>query len=173
VNTVIETSARRRPLNRFDFEGNAKMKTSILIAAIAACALSVPIAFAQDQAAPDKPAMGMDMGQQMSRMQQNMTAMQAQMEQIRATSDPTERRKLLQAHMQAMQDNMKAMGGMGGPMMMGGGQPGGMAKGDGKPMAGGDMMQRHQMMENRMSMMHLMMEQMLQHQQAMESMPAK
>jgi hypothetical protein len=171
VNTVIETSARRRPLNRFDFEGNAKMKTSILIAAIAACALSVPIASAQDQAAPDKPAMGM--GQQMSRMQQNMTAMQAQMEQIRATSDPTERRKLLQAHMQAMQDNMKAMGGMGGPMMMGGGQPGGMAKGDGKPMAGGDMMQRHQMMENRMSMMHLMMEQMLQHQQAMESMPAK
>jgi hypothetical protein len=57
-------------------------------------------------------------------------------------------------HMQAMQDNMTAMSGMGG------GQAGGMARGDGKPMAGGDMMQ-------------MMMEQMLQHQQAMESLPAK
>jgi len=46
-----------------------------------------------------------------------------------------------------------------------------MAMGDDKPMAGGDMMQRHQMMVNRMSMMQMMMEQMLQHQQAMESMP--
>jgi len=148
------------------------MKTSILIAAIAACALSAPIASAQDTATPDKPAMGMDMGQQMSQMQQNVTAMQAQMDQIRATTDPKERRKLMQAHMQAMQDNMTAMSGMGGPMKKGG-QAGGMAMGDGKPMAGGDMMQRHQMMENRMSMMQMMMEQMLQHQQAMESMPAK
>jgi len=167
VNTVIETSARRRHLNRFNFEGNAKMKTSILIAAIAACALSAPFASAQDEAAPDKPAMSMDMEQQMSQMQQNMTAMQAQMARIRATTDPTERRKLMQAHMQAMQENMTAMSGMGG------GQPGGMAMGDSKPMAGGAMMQRHQMMENRMSMMQMMMEQMLQHQQAMESIPAK
>ena len=44
------------------------MKTSILIAAIAACALSAPIASAQDKAATDKPAMGRDMGQQMSQM---------------------------------------------------------------------------------------------------------
>jgi len=149
------------------------MKTSILIAAIAACALSAPFASAQDEAAPDKPAMSMDMEQQMSQMQQNMTAMQAQMARIRATTDPTERRKLMQAHMQAMQENMTVMSGMGGPMMMGGRQPGGMAMGDSKPMAGGDMMQRHQMMENRMSMMQMMMEQMLQHQQAMESVPAK
>jgi len=106
-------------------------------------------------------------------MQQSMTAMQAQMATIRATTDPTERRKLMQVHMQAMQDNMTAMSGMGGPMKMGGGQAGGMAMGDGKPKAGGDMMQHHQMMENRMSMMQMMMEQMLQHQQAMESMPAK
>lgn len=151
------------------------MKTSILIAAITACALSVPFASAQDKVAPDKPAMdmNMDMGQRMSQMQQNMTAMQAQMARIRATTDPTERRKLMQAHMQAMQENMTAMSGMGGPMKMGGGQPGGMAMGDSKPMAGGDMMQRHQMMENRMNMMQMMMEQMLQHQQALESMPAK
>ena len=149
------------------------MKTSILISAIAACALSGPIASAQDKAAPDKPSMGMDMGQQMSQMQQNMTAMQAQMDKIRATTDATERRKLMQAHMQAMQENMTAMSGIGGPMMTGGGQAGGMAMGDGKPMAGGDMMQRPQMRENRMGMMQMMMEQMLQHLQAMESMPSK
>lgn len=149
------------------------MKTSILTAAIAACVLSVPIASAQDKAAPDKPAMGMDMGQQMSQMQRSMTAMQAQMDRIRTTTDPKERRELMRAHMQAMQDTMHAMGGMGGPMMMGGGQAGGMPMGDGKPMAGGDRPQRHQMMESRMSMMQGMMEQMLQHLQAMESMPAK
>jgi hypothetical protein len=106
VSAVVKITASRRPLNPFDFEGDASMKTSILIAAIAACALSSPLASAQDKAAPDKPAMGMAMG-------------------------------------------------------------------DSKPMAGGDMMQRHQMMENRMSMMQMMMEQMLQHQQAMESVPAK
>jgi hypothetical protein len=34
-------------------------------------------------------------------------------------------------------------------------------------------MQRHGMMEKRMDMMQMMMEQMMQHDQAMESMPAK
>jgi len=160
-------------LNQFNFQGNANMKTSILIAAITACALSAPTALAQDPTAPDKSAMRMNMGQQMSALQANMTAMQAQMEQIHATTDRKERQKLMQAHMQAMQDNMKAMRGMGGPMMMGGGQPGDMAMGSGKPMAGEDMKQRHQMMESRMSLMQMMMEQLLQHQQAMESMPAK
>jgi len=155
------------------------MRTSILVAAIATCALSVPVASAQDTAVPEQSAMGMDMGRQMTQMQQNMAAMHVQMEQLRATTDPKERQRLLQAHMQAMQDNMKTMREMTGPMVMNGSKPGGMAMGggkamsDGKPMAGGDMMQRHQMMENRMGMMQMMMEQMLQHQQAMESMPAK
>jgi hypothetical protein len=157
----------------YNFGGSANMKTSILIAAITACALSTPIASAQDRAAPGKPAVGMAMGQQMSHMQQNMSAMQAQMASIRTTTDPAERQKLMQAHMKSMQDNMRAMSAMGGPMMMGGDQRGGMAMGDGQPMAGGDLMQRHQVMETRMNMMQMMMEQMLQHMQAMESMPAK
>ena len=67
-----------------------------------------------------------------------------------------------------MQENMTAMNGMGGPMMTGSGQRGGMAKGGQKDMAGGDMMQHHAMMEKRMDMM-----QMMQHGQMMESMPAK
>ncbi len=48
------------------------MKNSILITAIAACALSVPVASAQEKAAPVPPAMNMDMGQHMTHMQQNM-----------------------------------------------------------------------------------------------------
>ena len=92
----------------------------------------------------------------------------------RTTNDPTERQKLMQEHMQSMQENMKTMRNMGGPMMIGSGQSGGMmAMGRQKDMAGGEMMQHQAMMEKRMDMMQMMMEQMLQHDQAMAPMPAK
>ena len=149
------------------------MKTSILVAAIAACALSAPIVSAQEKSAPAKPAMSMEMDKHMSQMQENMKKMQQQMEKLRATTDPKERQKLMQAHMQTMQENMKTMRGMGGPMMMGSAQPGGMAMDGNKKMAAGDMMQHHAKMEKRMDMMQMMMEQMMQHDQAMEPMPAK
>ncbi|MDA8257745.1 MAG: hypothetical protein M0Z99_19300 [Betaproteobacteria bacterium] len=150
------------------------MKTSILVAAIVGSTLSMPILAAQDKVAPAKPAMSMDMGKQMPKMQEKMKAMQAQMDKIHKTTDPAERQKLMQAHMQAMMENMEMMRGMGGPMMMGGGEHGGMKMGDKKgAMMGGDMMQHHEMMEKRMDMMQLMMEQMMQRDQAMGSMPAK
>ena len=140
------------------------MKTSILTAAIVAFALTAPVASAQDPAAPTQPAMGMDA--QMSQMHANMAAMQAQMEKIHATTNPKERQKLMQAHMQTMQESMAMMESMSKPMIMDGGQPGGMAM-------GGDMMKHHQMMQERMGMMTTMMQQMLDHLQVMESMPAK
>ena len=150
------------------------MKTSILVASLAVSMLSAPVVLAQDKAAPAKPAMSMDMDKQMPQMQGNMEKMQQQMEKIRATSDPKERQKLMQEHMQTMQENMKAMHGMGGPMMLGSGQRGDkMMAGKKGGMAEGDMMKRHEMMEKRMDMMQMMMEQMMQHNQAMESMPAK
>ena len=149
------------------------MKTSILVAAIIAGALSAPIASAQDKHVHPKPAASMDMDKHMSQMQEKMKAMQEQMEKLQATSDPQERQKLMQEHMQAMQDSMKAMHSMGGPMMMGNGQPGGMAKDGHKHKAGGDMTQHHAMMEKRMDMMQMMMEQMMQHDSATASMPAK
>jgi len=140
------------------------LKTPILTAAIVAFALTAPVASAQDQAAPAQPAMGMDA--QMSQMHANMAEMQAQMEKIHATTNPKERRKLMQAHMQTMQESMAMMESMSKPMIMDGGQPGGMAM-------GGDMMKHHQMMQERMGMMTTMMQQMLDHLQVMESMPAK
>ncbi|WP_265941931.1 hypothetical protein [Dechloromonas sp. A34] len=157
-------------------KGKATMKISILLAAILSVALSAPIASAQETSTPAKPAMGMDMDmdKQMPQMQGNMKKMQQQMEKIRATSDPKERQKLMQEHMQTMQENMKTMHGMGGPMMMGGGQRGGKMMADKKGgMAEGDMMKRHEMMEKRMDMMQMMMDQMMQHNQAIESMPGK
>lgn len=150
------------------------MKTPILVAAIVACALtSVPVASAQDKTTPAKPAMNMDMEQKMSSMQTQMKDMQAQMDKIRATTDPKERRKLMDAHMQAMQECMTTMRGQGKPMMMSGDQGGGMTMDGSKAKAGGDMMQHRQVMEGRMGMMEMMMEQMLQHMQVMQAVPAK
>ena len=87
------------------------MKTSILISAIVACALSAPIASAQDKHAHHKPApstgANMNKDMDMSRMHASMQAMQAQMDTIRNTTDPKERQKLMQEHMQAMQENMR------------------------------------------------------------------
>ena len=68
--------------------------------------------------------------------------------------------------MPRMQENMKAMRGMGGRTMMGGGVHGGMMK-------GGDMKPRREMMEKRMDMMELMMEQMLLRDLTKQSLPAK
>ena len=159
------------------------MKNSLLLAAIAACALSASVVSAQEKYPPAQPAMkdkamhmnmNMDMSKQMLQMQDNMKKMQTQMEKIRATSDPKERQKLMQEHMQSMQDNMKMMHGMGGPMMMGADQASGMKMADKKGnLTQGDMMKRHTLMEQRMDMMQMMMEQMMQRDQVMESMPAK
>ncbi len=61
--------------------------------------------------------------------------------------------------------------GMGGPTMMGmmGSKPGATGPG----MMGGDPKQQQEMMGRRMDMMQMMMEQMMQHGQMMESTPAK
>jgi hypothetical protein len=154
------------------------MRTSILISAVVACALAAPIAGAQDKHAHDKPAPSMEQDAHTGQMQEKMKAMQAQMDRIHRTTDPKERQKLMQEHMQAMLASMKAMHGMGGPMMKSGGEHAGMTMGDKKGgmkggMKEGDMMKRHAMMEKRMDMMQMMMEQMVQRDHAMQSMPAR
>ncbi len=89
-----------------------------------------------------------------------MRAMQSQMDVIRTVTDPAVRQRLMGEHMKSMQENMKAMHAMGGPMMQGG-------------MKEGEMMKHHAMMEHRMDMMQMMMDQMMQHDHAAHSMPAK
>lgn len=105
------------------------MKKSILFAVITTVALSAPIAFADDahhpeqdkKAAPAKSsktagAADKQTDMQMDQMQEQMKKMQAQMEKIRKTTDPKERQKLMQQHMQSMNEGMKMMRGMCGDM---------------------------------------------------------
>ncbi len=137
------------------------MKNTLLVAAAVACALSAPLASAQEKHVHGKPAMTMDM--------EKMKAMQAQMDTIRIVTDPEVRQRLMQDHMQAMQEGMKEMHAMGGPMMRGA-MP--MEAKNGA-MKQGDMMKHHAMLEKRMDMMQMMMEQMMQHDQMLHPMPAK
>jgi len=167
----------------FNPNGKTAVKNSIVAAAIVAFALSAPIASAQEMltsAKPDmpalaKPAMNMDMEDHMSQMQEKMKAMQAQMDTIHSTTDANEHQTLMQEHLLAMRENMKAMYAMSGPMMKGGGEPGGIMFGPIKKsdMAGGGTMKHHEMIEKRMNMMQMMMEQMMRHDQAMEPIPVK
>ena len=157
-----------------------KFPLSLLLTAM----LALPIAQAADEEDHSAHHPGAEEGQaasapdnmagekKMEKMQEQMKKMHDQMEKIHATKDPQERQKLMEEHMQSMRDGMKAMRGMGGgkmgmmgkkkdgPMM----EDGGKEK-DGKPM-GMMMMKRHKMMENRLDMMQMMMEQMMEHENA-------
>ena len=152
------------------------MKKAIFYAALVSLTLSTTPAFADDAHHPeqdkktapaksDKPAGATkkQTDKEINPMQVNMKKMQAQMEKIHKATDPKDRQKLMQEHMQSMQDGMKMMHGMGGEMM----QNCDMADGKGMKshMMGGDMM------EKRMEMMQMMMEQMKQHQDQQESIP--
>jgi hypothetical protein len=96
-----------------------------------------------------------------------MQKMMTQMDRIRETKDPVERKRLLDEHMQTMQDAMRAMHPVGGPMMMdmmGGQGMGGVASRTESGQRNTAPKQRMNMMEERMDMMQMMMEQMLEQQ---------
>jgi hypothetical protein len=123
---------------------------------------------------------------QLRRMQENINRMQQQMAKIRQTQDPQERQKLLQEHWTTMQSAMATMQTMGGIGMMGGGRgmmgggPGGRR---GMGMGWGNMgpyyseltpeqqKQREYMVDQKLRIHQLMMEQMLQQQQWMWQSP--
>jgi hypothetical protein len=119
-------------------------------------------------------------------MMDNMKKIQELMARIHATTDPAEREALMKEHLKAMREQAKMMhamaddmGGMmgdkGGMMGDQGGMMGGESEGDKeKPSDGmssekkkgmmmmGGMMKMHKMMQKRMGMMQMMMEQMLE-----------
>ena len=137
------------------------MKASTLVILIAELlagnALAQTTPPEKDQPPIAKPSAGaMNMESNMARMHEQMKKTQALMDRMRKTTDPTERQKLIQDHMQSMREGMSMMQGMGGAML---GGKGGMG------MMGGDPKQRQDMMERRMDMMQMMMDQMMQHQQ--------
>lgn len=96
------------------------MNATRLVAAIAVCALSGVIVSAQNKSVPVELAMSTDMDKRMWQLQENMKTMQGQTDNIQQTTNLEERQRLLQAHIQAMQEKLKAMRSMGGPMIRGG-----------------------------------------------------
>jgi periplasmic protein CpxP/Spy len=160
-----------------------------LIVLTAACALALPplAVYAEKDHHPEKQKTGADMpaqgqppmggmmkGGMMGKMQEHMKKMMQQMDAIHKADDAKKRDKLLQEHMQSMQEGMKMMRGMGGGMMkgmMGKGDSGMMMGKGGGMMKGGDMPMRHRALEQRVDMMQMMMEQMMRHRQAEESPP--
>lgn len=138
---------------------------------------SAPEATVMEQSTNPGPVTARQMGQ----AQETMHKLQELMGKIRQTRDPKERRKLMQEHMQAMQEGLKQLHDMGGSMMGNGdgGKQGGMMMemGAGGKTGGGmmmgDMMKMHNMMEMRMEMMATMMEQMMQREEIRDAMSAK
>jgi hypothetical protein len=148
-----------------------KMINTLLFATLTALALSAPYAIAETAAKTDKKPVVSDAetDRLYGAMQERYKKMQEQMGKIRQTKDPKERQRLLQEHWQTMHEGMG---------MMGGGMGGGMGRG---PRGGGAMMGagpagcplgaapeaiacRQGMMERRMEMMQMMMENMIEHQ---------
>ena len=132
------------------------------------------------QEAPAKPGGTMPM----KPMHEHLQKMRTQMAEINRTEDPDKRDELIESHMADMQSMMKMMHGMreqqsmmgkGGMMGKGMGMPGGKMMGgqQGDTMAapqGGmvEMMNRQKMLEHRLDIMEMMMEQMMQNQAASE-----
>jgi hypothetical protein len=143
----------------------------LALIAVAALITGTP-AFADDTHHPDKdkPAAAAQAAPQPAQsakakdsaaMMDNMKTMQEQMQKLRATTDPKEREKLLAEHMQTMQQTIAMMHDMGGSTMCDQ-MLGGMH--DRKASSGST--------EKPMDMMQMMMQQMMEHQQAMQG-PAK
>lgn len=105
-------------------------------------------------------------GAQIGKAQERMKQAQVLMAKILEAKDPAERRKLMQEHTQAMRDTMGMMREM-KMDMMGSGMDMAMMSKDHGPAKSGGMMDMHQMMEERMGMMQMMMEQMLERQEVL------
>ncbi len=94
----------------------------------------------------------------MKEMKAHMKEMQAEMKAIHTESDPDKRKQLMQRHQKSMMKGMGMMHEMGGNMMS-----------DKESMHGKQGCSS--MMEERMDMMQMMMEQMMQHQGAQQDLP--
>jgi hypothetical protein len=175
-------------LFRTEFGRSTSMKTTVLAVALAGV-LMVPAAYGVDEHHPENAAPGAKApkaaaspqadDKPVAQMQEHMKKMQDIMARMQKTADPAERKKLMTEHAQAMQDGMKTMRGMSGTMqgmmsggvMTGAGMTSQAPKEGAGPGMGGTGPMSPEMMERRMDMTQMMMEQMLQHQTALERAP--
>ncbi len=99
-------------------------------------------------------------------MEKHLKEMQALMDKMHTTQDPKERRKLMEEHSKAMQEMMKGMRSSSTEMKMGmmsGGPKAGESMPEGEKM-------RQYLLEKRIDMMNMMMEQMGMREDMMKSM---
>lgn len=115
----------------------------------------------------------------MEQMQERMQAMHEQMQRIHETKDPEERQRLMHEHMKSMHEGMTMMGRMRGDTAPTGGMgSAGMARHEYSQQCKDDdagclrmqaMQRRQEQMRERMDMMGMMMEQMMEHQMSREA----
>lgn len=146
-------------------EGNTMKKA--LLALIITAVMASPVFAEKHHKQGDDEANGMNgmmnmMSQEkMTAMQEHMQKMREGMKRIKGESDPKKREELMQEHMVFMQEGMQMMNnGMGKEMNKSEHKKGGNAE----KMDEANVMSRMKMMEQRMNMMQMMMEQMMQHQ---------
>jgi hypothetical protein len=107
-----------------------------------------------------------------AQMQQKIKVMSEEMAKIQAATDPAERQRLMQQHMQSMAGFMQAMhaGGAMGPGMMAGGSPMMHGQAMGGMHGGGpgntDVNARLDRIDQRLDLLTQMVDQLVQHEQA-------
>ncbi|SMP82834.1 hypothetical protein SAMN06295888_1594 [Desulfonatronum zhilinae] len=122
-----------------------------------------------DHGAPEAPvdaaefeATEQGVNERMEMMQGHMQGMKARMEKIKAATTPQERRELMKAQMGDMKKGMAMMKDMPKCPMMSGHEK----KGEGNGMMGAGMMKCSKMMHEKMEMMQIMMEGLLEESSA-------
>ena len=118
---------------------------------------------------PMRPSQMEAMRKHNDEMEAHLKDMQALMDKMHATKDPQERRKLMEQHQKDMQEMMKMMHSTSDEMKMG------MMSGgprSGKPNPKGEKQRQH-LLEKRIDMMNMMMEQMMMHDEMMRSAPGQ
>lgn len=162
---------------------NIRNLAALAFVAVLAPALTTAVA----QTAPPPPAQSAEpsagdtqqFDKKAAEVRGNMEKMQQTMNQIQKTTDPNERRKLLQTHQELMQTTMGMMGefwgngamgccgamGAGGPHHRGRGQMGWNAmRGNYSNLSPEQIRERQYMRDQYMGMQQMMMEQMMQQQ---------
>jgi len=151
-------------------------KSKLLLMVAAIVVIGQPV-FADQQSSQDQS--DSEQTQMMQKMHQQMQTMRQQMKKIHATADDKERKRLMHEHMQSMRGAMMMMGEM-NQSMMGPGREGSAGSGrqHGTPKCADSTAQCKQMndmadhqghMEQRMGMMQMMMQQMMEHNALKES----
>lgn len=151
------------------------LKQTWLLPVLLAAGLSAPFAWADENKehyTPEGAAPHMLNPEQLDQikkhndqMEKHLQEMQAVMDKMHTTQDPKERRKLMEEHSKAMREMMKDMSSSSNEMKMGmmsGGPKTGEAMPEGEKM-------RQYLLEKRIDMMNMMMEQMGMREDMMKS----